>query len=277
MAVFSAIASVAAGKAQTKAAGKAADASQHATDETVELQREMFQTVREDTAPWREIGEEALTSISAGLADGSFDLSKFDFEADPGYQFRLGEGMKALDRGAAARGNLLSGAQIKAGQRFAQDFASNEYQNVFNRQALAKQQKFNQLSTMAGMGQTGVAQSASAGMNMANQSGNALMQNASNQMDAAYYKGNALATMYGNLGEAGGAALKGLMMMSERRFKTDIRCIGETQEGYPKYAFRYIWDEPGTERIGVMADEVPPELTIEIGGVRFVDIGRIAL
>jgi hypothetical protein len=41
--------------------------------------------------------------------------------------------MKALERSAAARGNLLSGSTLKGVQRFGQDLASQEYQNAFNR------------------------------------------------------------------------------------------------------------------------------------------------
>ena len=52
------------------------------------------------------------------------------FQQDPGYAFRQAEGMKALERSASARGNLLSGATMKGIQRFGQDLASQEYQNA---------------------------------------------------------------------------------------------------------------------------------------------------
>jgi len=56
-----------------------------------------------------------------------------DFQADPGYAFRLSEGMKALDRTAAARGGLLSGATLRGAQRYGSDLASQEYGNAYNR------------------------------------------------------------------------------------------------------------------------------------------------
>jgi len=56
-----------------------------------------------------------------------------DFQADPGYAFRLSEGMKALDRTAASRGGLLSGATLKGAQRYGSDLASQEYGNAYNR------------------------------------------------------------------------------------------------------------------------------------------------
>jgi len=56
-----------------------------------------------------------------------------DFQTDPGYSFRLSEGLKAIDRQAAARGGLISGAGLKAAGRFGGDLASQEYGNAFNR------------------------------------------------------------------------------------------------------------------------------------------------
>ena len=56
-----------------------------------------------------------------------------DLQADPGYQFRLSEGLKALDRQAAARGGLISGSALKASSRYGQDMASQEYGNAYNR------------------------------------------------------------------------------------------------------------------------------------------------
>lgn len=55
------------------------------------------------------------------------------FEADPGYQWRISEGNKALDRSASARGGLYSGGQLKALSDWNQNAASNEYGNWWNR------------------------------------------------------------------------------------------------------------------------------------------------
>jgi hypothetical protein len=77
-----------------------------------------------------------------------------DFEADPGYGFRMSEGMKALERSAAARGGLLSGTTLKGAQRFGQDLASQEYQNAFNRYYTARNAQLNPLQGMLGQGQS---------------------------------------------------------------------------------------------------------------------------
>ena len=64
---------------------------------------------------------------------------------DPSYQFRLDEGLKALERSAAARGTLLTGGAAKAMQRYAQDVASTEYQNSYARRAAEQSNDFNRL------------------------------------------------------------------------------------------------------------------------------------
>lgn len=62
----------------------------------------------------------------------ALERANSNFETAPGYQFRLAEGMKGVENSGAARGMQLSGAGLKAINRFNQDFASNEYGNWFN-------------------------------------------------------------------------------------------------------------------------------------------------
>lgn len=61
----------------------------------------------------------------------SFDTA--DLYKDPGYNFRLNESLKAIERRAAAGGYLQSGATMKALGRYAGDYASNEYANAYAR------------------------------------------------------------------------------------------------------------------------------------------------
>jgi len=70
---------------------------------------------------------------SQGLSPGELGTEQFNFQADPGYGFRMSEGLKALERSAAARGGLVSGGAGKALQRYGQDLASQEYGNAFQR------------------------------------------------------------------------------------------------------------------------------------------------
>lgn len=52
---------------------------------------------------------------------------------DPGYQFRLDQGQQSLQNARAAQGTLNTGSTLKDILGYGQDYASNEFQNVFNR------------------------------------------------------------------------------------------------------------------------------------------------
>ena len=82
------------------------------------------------------------------------------FEKDPGYQFRMDEGNKAVQGSAAAQGGLLSGAAMKAMQKYSQGFASNEYGNAYNRFTGDQQNMYNRLAGIAGTGQQQMNQTA---------------------------------------------------------------------------------------------------------------------
>jgi hypothetical protein len=126
------------------------------------------------------------------------DFGMSDFQQDPGYAFRMSEGMKALDRSAAARGGLLSGAALKGAQRFGQDLGSQEYQNAFNRYQTNRANKLNPLQSLMGAGQTAAGQVANAGQNYANQAGQNYM-NAGNARASGYVgSANAWSNAIGN-------------------------------------------------------------------------------
>lgn len=96
------------------------------------------------------------------------DFGLEDFTKDPGYDFRLSEGEKGINRSLAARGGLFSGAAGKALARYNQDFASNEYGNAYNRYNTNQGNKFNRLASLAGIGQSATNQVQQAGQNAAN-------------------------------------------------------------------------------------------------------------
>lgn len=106
---------------------------------------------------------------SYGSLSQPFGMSQF--QVDPGYMFRLQQGQQALDRSAASRGMLLSGAQIKASNDYNQGMASQEYQNAYNRYNSDQSNLFNRLAAMSGIGQTSANTLANVGMNTANQVG----------------------------------------------------------------------------------------------------------
>jgi hypothetical protein len=125
-------------------------------------------------------------SYTADPSYGSLmkDFSASDFQTDPGYQFRLSEGQKALDRSAAARGGLFSGEQLKANDQYNQNFASNEYQNAYNRYQQNRTTKYNFLSNAAGGGQTSATELGRVGASYSANIGNALQTGYGNAANA---------------------------------------------------------------------------------------------
>jgi hypothetical protein len=172
------------------AAKSAASTQSAAADRAAELQNQQFQQTREDYAPYREAGYNALAQLqkTAGNVPGAFKFGAGDYQADPGYAFRLSEGQKALDRQAAARGGLISGGALKAAQRYGQEMGSQEFQNAYNRaftgygtEVARENQLYNRQAALAGIGQTATGQVAQAGQNYANTAGNLMTGGAAAQ------------------------------------------------------------------------------------------------
>ena len=147
------------------AAGKAASTQAASADRAADLQYKQWQESVALQEPWRKAGEEALNKLIPLTEYKKFGMDQF--QQDPGYQFRLSEGMKALERQAAARGGLISGAALKAAGRYGQDYASGEYQNAFNRYQTERAAQLQPLQSLAGVGQTTAQQVGQAGQTMA--------------------------------------------------------------------------------------------------------------
>jgi len=71
---------------------------------------------------------------------------------DPGVAFRLGEGRKALEASAAAKGGLLSGPTLAALQRQGQELSSQEYGSAWNRASQQAQLREGWAQTASQMG-----------------------------------------------------------------------------------------------------------------------------
>lgn len=163
---------------------KAGDAVKAGTKEGIAESRRQFDLVRADTAPQRALGAGAVDRIArwygmnTGEGGGPGAPDSSGFFTSPEYSFNVAEGQKAIDRSAAARLGLLSGAAVKEGERYASGLASRESAAYLDR-----------LFTAAGLGSTGIAASASAGANSANNIAQ-LAQNAGNSR-ASIYMNNA--------------------------------------------------------------------------------------
>jgi hypothetical protein len=161
----------------------------------------------------------AQNPISAPAPAGGAPPSEFgslakpfgmeQFQQDPGYAFRQSEGMKALERSAAARGGLLSGGTLKGIQRFGQDLASQEYGNAFNRYQAERAARLNPLQSLMGSGQSS-----------ANTLTSAIGQAGQNEAANLYNAGQARASGYVGSANALGGALSS---------------IGQAASSYPLY------------------------------------------
>ena len=157
-------------------ANRAAKTQSGAAREAADLQQQQFERQVELSEPWRKAGEQALNKLIPLTDYTPFGTDQF--QADPGYAFRLSEGMKGLERSAAASGGLLSGATLKGIQRYGQDMASQEYTNAFNRYQAERQARLGPLQSLAGVGQTATQQIGQAGQNYAANAGEAMMSGA---------------------------------------------------------------------------------------------------
>ena len=190
---------ITAGALQSSATKSAANTEQQTANNALDFQKQQYADQQANEKPFLDEGKTALSQL-AGLTgpDGkllapygkTFDFGAFnaptgvDESNDPGYAFRLAEGQKALQRSEAANG-ISGGAAIKAADRYSQDYASNEYSNVYNRAlqnyatnygtALGQfntnygvfqndqSNQFNRLAALAGIGQTANSQLNAAG------------------------------------------------------------------------------------------------------------------
>jgi len=90
---------------------------------------------------------------------------------DPGYQFRLAEGQKALEKSAAARGGILGGGTLKALTRYAQGAASQEFGSAFDRLSSLANRGVTTSTTMGNNLTRGAEFGATLGFNAANAAG----------------------------------------------------------------------------------------------------------
>lgn len=127
--------------AQTQAAQNAIDNYNSQEGKALDYNKQQLSQTEASFNPYTQAGTDALSGLRQDFSNGTFapwtqqfsSPTTVDEQNDPGYQFRLQQGQQALERSAAARGGLLTGGTAKAEQAYGQDYASNEYGNVYNR------------------------------------------------------------------------------------------------------------------------------------------------
>jgi hypothetical protein len=189
--IIPAAASLIGAKMSGDAAKSAARTSAESADRATELQQRMYEENIARQQPFLQTGTEFFNRLAA-LQRGGPEAQNF-LQMDPGYQFRLSEGMKALDRQAAARGGLISGGALRAAQRYGQDLGSQEFGAAYNR-----------LASMANVGPQAAGVMSNLGQNYATNVGNIYQQQGNTAANAALARGSAYSGGLNQLGYLAG-------------------------------------------------------------------------
>jgi len=200
--VGKAIGSLTGANKQAKAATQAANTQLEASREAAKVQKDMYDQTRKDLMPYADAGRSSLSQLMGQMGPNGYFNQTYDGQdiySDPSYQFRLNEGLDAVQSGAAAQGGLLSGATLKALQGYGQDMASQEYQNAYNRFNADQTNRYNRLTNIVGLGQNAAAQQGNAGMQTAQAVANNTMSGANAQAAGQIAAGNKTANNFGAL------------------------------------------------------------------------------
>jgi hypothetical protein len=202
------------GGGSSGAAREAANTSAAANDRALALQQRMYEEGVARKQPMLAAGNNALAQMQSGAfaQPEAFRFGKGDLVLDPGYEYELGESIRALQRTAAARGNLLSGGTLKAVSEDARQRANRGFNDAYNRaltgynaNVARSNTGYNRLAGLAGIGQTAGTQIGTAGQNYAANAGNLMMNQGDIQGNAMLASERARQSAYGNIGKALGS------------------------------------------------------------------------
>ena len=165
-----------AANSQANAADYAANLQHQDAQSALQFQENQYNTEQGQIAPWLSAGTTAINQLAGEKVPDFQAPTAATEQNDPGYQFRLQQGMEALQNSAAAHGAGLSGNTLKGINDYAQNYASNEYGNVYNRAMNEYNTNviapYNRTAALAGVGQqaqaTGAQQGQAAASNISN-------------------------------------------------------------------------------------------------------------
>jgi hypothetical protein len=185
--ILGANASKKAANTQAAAARDAANAQLQGTRESNAMLRDFRNEDVARLAPWTDVGQNALRMYNVEMGLEARPDNYQGFTATPGYDFRMQQGMDAVQGSVAARQGLLSGAALKGVQEFGQNLGTQEYSNYLAR-----------LRDMAGFGQSAAAGQGATSQGYAGQMGQNTVAG-----------GNAMAQGIGAAGNASAAGTVG--------------------------------------------------------------------
>lgn len=147
-------ATLASGYMQGQAAKDAANTVAGGTRYAADINKQMFDITNENLRPYREAGTTTLKDLLTQMPNLTKAYTAEDFAQgiDPGYQFRLAQGQKALENQYNRGGGLVSGNAMQGMQDYTQGQASQEFGAAFGRNAATQTNIFNRLKGIADMG-----------------------------------------------------------------------------------------------------------------------------
>lgn len=269
---------------QSSAAKSAAQTQAQGVTQAADIQKQMFDLLNQQQAPYRQAGQVGLTKIQEMLPFFTGMPTAEQVRSQPGYQFGLEQGLGAVGQGM----NVMSpGSNVdRARMKFAEDYALQQAYPLYTQQ---QTNIYNRLASLAGLGQAGTAASGqlgqAAGSNLAQLATGGASALAGGQIGAANAMAGGLqgignaAFLYSLLNPASGAGTitggSGLMP-SDIRLKTNITKVGDRADGLGVYEFEYKWG--GGKQVGLMAHEVAdvyPDAVQVRDGYLMVDYSKV--
>jgi hypothetical protein len=173
------------------AAGRQAESTRYAAD----IQKQMFDIQNQQQTPYREAGYGALTRIGELLPGLTKPVSREEIMGLPGYQFAMEQGT------GAARQMMNVGGGGSNVDRAAQKFAIDYTMGTAMPQVIAQRQNiYNTLAGIAGIGQTAQGQVSNLAQNVAGNIGQAAIGGATALGAGQIGAANAYAGAMGNIG-----------------------------------------------------------------------------
>lgn len=158
---ISAIGANSAANTQANAATLAAQLQAQSAAQAQAVQLGMYNQTRSDLSPYMTTGNAALSQLAGlfGIGSGGPTAATAAGATQaltqyPGYQFGLSQGVQALDRSAASKGLVLSGAQLKDTTQFGQNYGMQQAWNPY----------ISQLSSLSSLGENSAAGVGNAGL-----------------------------------------------------------------------------------------------------------------
>lgn len=219
----SAVLGYAGAKGQADASSYGARLQSDAAAAAAAQQQANLDRINAQQAPYRGAGYSALSQI-AGMLPGQqqqydaqgnvigttqgtgyltrqFGPEQLKSSLAPNYQFMLEQGLGAQNQAMNVGGG---GSNInRAGTKFAEDYASNAYQQAFNNFQGQQTNIYNRLAGIAGIGQTGQSATNAAGIGATNAMGQLGVGAAGAQAGGAVGAANAMAGGLQGIGNAG--------------------------------------------------------------------------